>query len=164
VGRVELCRASLLDLDFDEDEFDIVWAEGSVFVIGFQEALREWRRLIRPHGYLVIHDKMKDFMKKQDVISLSGYRLIDKFVLTPEVWRLKYYPLEMRISKLLKKYSYSGVPAEGRSASHDRRQPVTKSGRALPAVRHRGLRLCHRHGARGHRGLEGRDAHCCRRE
>jgi ubiquinone/menaquinone biosynthesis C-methylase UbiE len=103
--RVELRRASLLDMDFGDERFDIVWAEGSVFVVGFAKALQEWRRLIWPHGYLVIHDELGDFARKLEAISLGGYRLIDDFILTPEVWWAKYYcPLSVRLSCLLKKY------------------------------------------------------------
>ncbi len=104
-GRIKLKLASLQDMDLGDEMFDIVWAEGSVFIMGFPKALHEWRRLIRPHGYLVIHDELGDFAQKQELISLGGYRLIDSFILAPEVWWDRYYrPLDARISGLLKKY------------------------------------------------------------
>ncbi|MFI8962143.1 GNAT family N-acetyltransferase [Streptomyces sp. NPDC053493] len=37
-----------------DGSFDLVWAESSVFVLGFDRALREWRRLLAPGGTLVL--------------------------------------------------------------------------------------------------------------
>ncbi|MFF9341161.1 MULTISPECIES: GNAT family N-acetyltransferase [unclassified Streptomyces] len=41
-------------LPFPDGSFDLVWAESSVFVIGFDRALAEWRRLLAPGGTLVL--------------------------------------------------------------------------------------------------------------
>lgn len=34
--------------------FDLLWAEGSAYTIGFENALRAWRPLLRPGGCLVV--------------------------------------------------------------------------------------------------------------
>lgn len=56
IGRVRLVRASLAEMPFDDESFDIIWAEGSVWVVGLEEALHEWRRHLVPRGYLVVHE------------------------------------------------------------------------------------------------------------
>lgn len=52
--RITTVRASMDDLPFPDASFDILWAEGSIFVIGFSEGLVSWRRLLRPGGYLCL--------------------------------------------------------------------------------------------------------------
>jgi predicted N-acetyltransferase YhbS/ubiquinone/menaquinone biosynthesis C-methylase UbiE len=40
--------------DFADASFDLVWAEGSAYIIGFDTALRDWKRLLAPGGSLVV--------------------------------------------------------------------------------------------------------------
>jgi len=50
--RVTTVQASMDDLPFDDAAFDALWAEGSVFIAGFKEGLRVWKRLLGPGGFL----------------------------------------------------------------------------------------------------------------
>jgi ubiquinone/menaquinone biosynthesis C-methylase UbiE len=58
-------------MDFPEESFDIIWAEGSKSVIGFQQGIKKWYRFLKPRGFLVVHDENKnksiklDFIKKR---------------------------------------------------------------------------------------------------
>ncbi|MFI0452300.1 class I SAM-dependent methyltransferase [Actinomadura sp. 6N118] len=47
-------RGDMADLPFRDGSFDLVWAESSVYNVGFDTALREWRRLLAPGGTLVL--------------------------------------------------------------------------------------------------------------
>ncbi|MFE7705724.1 bifunctional class I SAM-dependent methyltransferase/N-acetyltransferase [Streptomyces sp. NPDC057486] len=40
--------------DLADASFDLVWAEGSAYIIGFDTALRDWKRLLAPGGSLVV--------------------------------------------------------------------------------------------------------------
>lgn len=42
------------ELPYPDGSFDLVWAEGSAYLIGFDTALRTWRRLLAPGGTLVL--------------------------------------------------------------------------------------------------------------
>ncbi|MEV6329467.1 bifunctional class I SAM-dependent methyltransferase/N-acetyltransferase [Streptomyces sp. NPDC051909] len=54
-GRVRTLRADMGALEeLPDGSFDLVWAESSVFVLGFDRALAEWRRLLAPGGTLVL--------------------------------------------------------------------------------------------------------------
>jgi len=55
-GRVRLVKGSLLAMDFPDESFDIIWSEGSIHIIGFEQGLDEWRRFIKPKGFLVVHE------------------------------------------------------------------------------------------------------------
>ncbi|MFE2021711.1 GNAT family N-acetyltransferase [Streptomyces sp. NPDC059499] len=55
--RIRTVRADMADLggpEFADGSFDLVWAEGSAYFIGFDTALRDWQRLLAPGGSMVI--------------------------------------------------------------------------------------------------------------
>lgn len=52
--RVRTHAARMQELPFPDAAFDLVWAEGSAYIMGFDAALRSWRRLLAPGGTLVL--------------------------------------------------------------------------------------------------------------
>src|SRR5258708_11099403 len=42
----------MCNMPFRDGSFDVIWAEGSIYIIGFEQGLQEWRRLLRPGGYV----------------------------------------------------------------------------------------------------------------
>ena len=105
-NRVKAIKCSLVDIKFPDNSFDIIWAEGSVTTLGVERSLRGWNRLIKPNGFLVIHDEIKHFFKKRHKVASCGYKIIEHFSLPEEAWWEEYYsPLEIRIKELYKKYS-----------------------------------------------------------
>ncbi|MER7953175.1 bifunctional class I SAM-dependent methyltransferase/N-acetyltransferase [Streptomyces sp. NPDC096030] len=52
--RVVTLDADMGELPFPDGSFDLVWAESSAYVLGFDTALRSWRRLLTPTGTLVL--------------------------------------------------------------------------------------------------------------
>ncbi|WP_249466870.1 class I SAM-dependent methyltransferase [Amycolatopsis thermalba] len=51
---VETVNASMAEPPFPDGTFDLLWAESAVFVLGFDTALRTWKRLLKPGGTLVL--------------------------------------------------------------------------------------------------------------
>ncbi|GGU22659.1 bifunctional class I SAM-dependent methyltransferase/N-acetyltransferase [Streptomyces lavendofoliae] len=51
---VHAVRADMGRLPHPDGSFDLVWAESSAYSIGFDHALRSWRRLLSPGGTLVV--------------------------------------------------------------------------------------------------------------
>ena len=52
--RIATVAASMAALPVPDASFDLVWAEGSAYVLGFDAALARWRRLLAPGGVLVL--------------------------------------------------------------------------------------------------------------
>ncbi|MHA1533072.1 MAG: class I SAM-dependent methyltransferase [Candidatus Heimdallarchaeota archaeon] len=104
-NQVSVIKDSIFTMDFPEECFDIIWAEGSIFVIGFEKSLKKWNRFLKPNGFLVIHDENKDKNKKLGLITKYGYTLTAQFDLSDNLWWLEYYsPLEHLIQKFRHKY------------------------------------------------------------
>jgi ubiquinone/menaquinone biosynthesis C-methylase UbiE len=96
--RVKIKKCSLFEIDFPDESFDIVWAEGSIAIIGFERGLREWKRLLKTKGFLVVHDDIKNMSDKLRKIPDCGYKLINHFSLSEDAWWTEYYkPLEIQM-------------------------------------------------------------------
>jgi ubiquinone/menaquinone biosynthesis C-methylase UbiE len=104
--RVKALNCSLFALEFPDESFDIIWAEGSIASIGFERGLKEWRRRLKPHGFLVIHDEIGNLRQKLQLIPKSGYKLLGHFTIAAATWWQEYYgPLENRIQELRGRYA-----------------------------------------------------------
>ena len=104
-NRVQTKKCSMVELDFSNESFDIIWAEGSLHAIGFERGLEKWRRLLKPNGFLVVHDEIRSVTDKLVKIHNLGYRLADHFLLPENAWWTEYYrPLENRIRELRERY------------------------------------------------------------
>lgn len=95
--------------------FDLVWAEGSAYSIGFENALRRWRPLLRPAGCLVVtelvwfvaepteraraffaseYPDMRDEATRIHQARSAGYELLHSFRLPADDWHAFYAGLE----------------------------------------------------------------------
>jgi ubiquinone/menaquinone biosynthesis C-methylase UbiE len=98
--QIQALNCSMFDMDFPEESFDIVWSEGSIYPIGFERGLREWKRFLKPGGYMVVHDEQVNINKKIEQISKCGYDLLGHFILSKETWWKEYFaPLERLIGE-----------------------------------------------------------------
>jgi ubiquinone/menaquinone biosynthesis C-methylase UbiE len=100
-NRIHVVKGSLKTMDFPAASFDILWAEGSISVIGFKEGLKQWKRFLKPQGYLVVHDAVGDLDQKKRDVTTCGFQLLDWFILEKEVWWHTYYePLSQEVNKI----------------------------------------------------------------
>ena len=98
--RVQVLNYSMFGMDFRDNSFDILWAEGSIYTIGFEKGLKEWKRFLTPGGFLVVHDEQGNVKEKLEQISSCGYELLGHFLLSQDVWRIEYFaPLEKLVNQ-----------------------------------------------------------------
>ena len=124
--RVHAINCSMFDMQFQDESFDIIWAEGFIYIIGFERGLTEWRRLMKPERFLVVHEmtwlrpdppqeiyaywkefypEIKTVAEDIEIIFKCGYTLLGQFTLPEDAWWIEYYdPLEKRIKSLRRKY------------------------------------------------------------
>ena len=99
-NRVFTKKCSLFNIDFPDETFDIIWAEGSIHIAGFEKGLKELRHLLRQDGYLVVHDGIKDVSNKLRKLPDLGYNLTNQFMLPEDSWWIHYFkPLEQLIKQ-----------------------------------------------------------------
>jgi len=106
--RIRAINCSMFDMGFPDGSFEIVWAEGSIYAIGFERGLQEWNRLLETGGSMVVHDEQGNVRVKLEQISNCGYALIGYFILSEEIWWTEYFaPLEKLVIETRTKYPYN---------------------------------------------------------
>ncbi len=120
--RVKCVVGDMSLMNFPEKTFDVIWSEGSAYIIGFEKALKSWKKFLKDKGYLVISDmvcfkkkipqEVKDFFMKEcpetryfadnnPIIQSAGYELLDYFELPSQSWFSNYYnPAEEKLKAL----------------------------------------------------------------
>ena len=125
-SRVETLNASMDALPFDDGTFDLIWSEGAIYCMGFEQGLNLWRRLLTANGIVVVSEltwlssnlpeEARRFWKRNypameslegntKLVAGSGYELLATYLLPSKAWFRDYYdPLERRIDLLSEKY------------------------------------------------------------
>ena len=125
--RIVTRQASMDNLPFEEKSFDIIWAEGSAFIMGLSSAIRYWKKILKPDGFLVFSDctwftdssseECRDFFDRvspdmpsesgtEEIIRSAGFTVINSFKLPDAGWWNHYYsPLTERLPRLKEKYA-----------------------------------------------------------
>lgn len=105
-------------LDYPNESFDVLWAEGSAYILGWERAIQQWKRLLKPAGVLVATEccwltntpslEAKQFWVKgyptmlpvevaTEVAARHGYNVIARYTLPASDWFDEYYsPMKNR--------------------------------------------------------------------
>jgi len=54
--RVNGIVGSMENPPFWDEELDLIWSEGAIYNIGFERGLRQWRRFLKPEGYIAVSE------------------------------------------------------------------------------------------------------------
>lgn len=54
--KVNPIKASMDALPFQPETYDLIWAEGSIFIIGYEKGLRYWQQFLKPGGFVVVSE------------------------------------------------------------------------------------------------------------
>jgi SAM-dependent methyltransferase len=119
-------RISMFEMDFSPEQFDLIWSEGAIYIMGFEQGLTACRPFLKPGGYMAVteaswfrpdqpqevldywdraYPDMSTVDENIQKIEAQGYRLVDHFHLPDSSWWDNYYyPLSERINILGNKY------------------------------------------------------------
>jgi len=125
-GRITVVNASMLSLPFAQGSLDVIWAEGAIYIAGFERGLRDWRRLLKPRGCIVVSELtwlqavcpaeavsfwqvgypgMQTLEANLEAIRAAGYQELGYFAIPESAWWHHYYtPLELRLASLRDQY------------------------------------------------------------
>lgn len=110
--RVSTQIAAMQSLPFADESFDVVWAEACIYIMGFDAALADWQRLVRPGGALVVteceytndspataarefwnaaYPPMRSTSANIDAATRAGWRVDGLYRLPERDWWAEYY-------------------------------------------------------------------------
>lgn len=124
--KITVKNMSMLEMDFDDKTFDIIWSEGALYFMGFQNGLKKCRKLLKENGYLAVSEfvylvpnppkevvefSTNEFSEIRDIpgniklIENEGFRLLSHFTLPESDWLISYYaPMQKEILRMREKY------------------------------------------------------------
>jgi serine/threonine-protein kinase HipA len=130
--RLVIKRADMEALPFSEGEFDLIWSEGAIYLVGFAKGLKLWRRLLKPGGHVAVTEcswltdtpsqKVRDFWDAAypamgtiasncAAAERAGYEVIGTQVLPPEDWWTDYYtPMREKAAEMRETYGEEVEP------------------------------------------------------
>jgi DNA-binding transcriptional MerR regulator/SAM-dependent methyltransferase len=118
--NIETRCASMLAPGFPPGSFDLLWAEGSAYIIGFAHALASWRPLVTPGGHVFVSDAVwrtghpspecRQYWQQEyaDMTTLNerarqaealGYTVIDRFHFPESDWAAYVDDLDGRLAE-----------------------------------------------------------------
>jgi len=54
IDNIKCEKADMCNLHYADNSFDIIWAEGAIYIIGFKKGLKEWKRILKPNGIIAV--------------------------------------------------------------------------------------------------------------
>lgn len=127
--RLEVLEQDMKQMDFAPASFDVIWSEGAIYNLGFENGLEAIKRLVRPGGHVAVSEavwlkpdppspvlefwrqypEIDTVENKLAVIDRLGYEQADPFVLPEDAWTADYYdPMESLLAG--KSKEWEGVP------------------------------------------------------
>jgi len=110
--RVTCIRASMSQLCFPYERFDLIWSEGAIYSMGFDTGLACWRPYLRPGGHVALtelswvskarpvearefwgsnYPAMRSAEENCAAIEHAGFELVECFTLPESDWWDTYY-------------------------------------------------------------------------
>lgn len=119
--RVKGITGNMDNLPFQEGELDLIWSEGAIYNIGFERGIREWRKFLKPGGYLAVTeaswftenrpDEITEFWmnaypqidtipRKAAQMQQAGYIPAAIFVLQESCWTEHFYAPQVKVQEI----------------------------------------------------------------
>jgi ubiquinone/menaquinone biosynthesis C-methylase UbiE len=122
-ANIKCIQGDMLNPPFKDEKFDIIWAEGSIYIAGFEKGLRDYKPFLKAGGYFAVTEvtwlrenppeDLKKFWEQEYpdiktinenilIIENCGYHLVGNFILPESAWWDDYYhPLEEKIASMM---------------------------------------------------------------
>jgi len=122
---VETLNQDMNKMTFPPDSFDVIWAEGALYQMGFENGLQKCRVFLKPGGYIGVtelvwltdapspeakewaqeYEDMKNVTDNLDLFKKNGYQMLGHFTLPVSCWTNDYYePMQGRVNELRPEY------------------------------------------------------------
>ena len=139
--RIRTVHGSMFDLRLEPASFNLIWAEGAIYIIGFEKGLLEWKRFLMPRGYLAVthiswlsskipneprqfwtanYPAIRTVEENLRIASEAGYEVLGQFALPENAWWDDYYtPIEARLRELRTRYATDTIALDSIASTQE---------------------------------------------
>jgi ubiquinone/menaquinone biosynthesis C-methylase UbiE len=131
--RVKGIVGSMDNLPFQNEELDLMWSEGAIYNIGFEQGLTEWRKLLKTGGYVAVSEvswftenrpaEIEEFWRdaypgidtipnKVAQMQKAGYIPVANFILPENCWTKHFYAPQVNAEKVFLEKNAGNKAAE----------------------------------------------------
>ena len=125
-NKIDTRVEDLNDLSIEPYSLDLIWSEGAIYNIGFENGIKSWKKYLKPGGFLAVTDitwitgrrpkTIEDYWSgiypeidrassKIQILEDNGYTLTGYFYLKKKSWLTNYYhPLESAFDHFLRRH------------------------------------------------------------
>ncbi len=127
--RIRTTKQSMMEMDFPDESFDLIWSEGALYIMGFENALRKCRELLKPGGFLAATEvcwlrsdppeEVREFWQQAypdiktvadnvQLVNDCEFEMVGQFTLPDSAWWDEYYtPMRELLPSLRERYAHS---------------------------------------------------------
>lgn len=128
-SKITTINASIDSLEFADESFDLIWSEGAIYNIGFENGIKNWKKFLKTNGVLAVSEitwltkdrpkEINDYWQaaypeiataseKIKILEDNGYKMLGYFILPVNAWIDQYYkPMEANFDKYLQEHDNS---------------------------------------------------------
>ncbi len=132
--KITTTACSMDALPFADEELDVIWSEGAIYNIGFEQGISDWQRCLKPGGLLVASEitwitntrpsELEDYWNNEypeiglasakiQLLEKHDYSPVAYFVLPEHCWMDQYYnPMQARFEEFLSRHGNSAAACE----------------------------------------------------
>ena len=144
--KIDPLVCSMDSLQFDDEEFEVIWSEGAIYNMGFEKGINAWKRFLKPGGLLVVSEitwrtddrpvevqnhwdaeypEIDTASSKMTVLEKSNYSPVAYFVLPEHCWLDNYYrPIQNSFTEFLARNANSEKAQEIVEAEKNRNRSL----------------------------------------
>ena len=127
--KIVTLEKSIGDLSFNKEEFDLIWAEGAIYNIGFENGIKLWKDFLKSGGFVAVSEitwitnsrpkEIEQFWTQEypeidtasnkiKILEDNNFTLEGYFNLSQQSWVDEYYkPMEARFESFLNRHDNS---------------------------------------------------------
>ncbi len=124
--KITAKNMSMLEMDFADNTFDIIWSEGALYFMGFQNGLKKCHKLLKDNCSMAVSEfvylvpeppkevvefstnefsEIRDIPGNIELIQSEGFHILSHFTLPESAWLDSYYaPMQKEIFRMREKY------------------------------------------------------------
>ncbi|NDV23940.1 methyltransferase domain-containing protein [Desulfovibrio sp. JC022] len=110
--RITVQQGDMNELDYAPGSFDLIWSEGAIYLMGFENGISKWKEFLKPGGWMAVSEmtwtaeerpeeaagfwnegypEMKSTAENVAILEQQGFEVVARFILPQADWWDVFY-------------------------------------------------------------------------